>query len=235
MRATGESCRTICLSPRNSAPARARARPSRRARRRVPLKFLPGERPVDPEGRPGTLRGRDDRELNVLDDVAGDEYAGHVRGLVATAFDPATPVELATEGLGQPRLAGDGRIEEQRPSRQRRAVPEFDRAKCPSAGFEPGDANLADLDAVGPELVAMSARQRGLAIAAEHDVSRPRREGPCHFVAAPALSVRGDRLAAEFPSVAIRALEHALPEQRAGAGNRRQPVEYARCDQQLAA
>src|SRR5688572_9453183 len=81
----------------------------------------------------------------------------------------------------------------------------------------------------------MSARQRGLAIAAKHDVARPRRECPRHLVAATALSVHGDRLVAEFPSVAVRALEHALPVQGAGARNRRQPVEYARCVQQLTA
>src|SRR5688572_17543287 len=102
MHGTGEGCRIICLSPRSSGPASAMPGPSRRKRRRPALKFLPRERPVDPKGRPGALRRRDDRELHVLDDVSGDEDAGHVRSLVATAFDATTPVELATERLGQP-------------------------------------------------------------------------------------------------------------------------------------
>ena len=91
--------------------------------------------PVDAEACLGSLRCRDNRKLDVLDDVAGHEYAGHAGRFVLSASDPAVSSELTAERFSQARLRTGRRVEEKGLSQQDPAPSELYRCSCTPAPF----------------------------------------------------------------------------------------------------
>ena len=71
------------------------------ALRNVPLKIFACERVVDPKGGARSLRGGDDRQLHVADDIAGDKHSGDAGGLVLPTPYSATMINHAAQLMGE--------------------------------------------------------------------------------------------------------------------------------------
>ena len=86
---------------------------------------------IDTECGSRSLGSGDDRQLHILDDVAGNKHAGHARGFILTAFDAPVPSELTAERLGEARLTRAGCIKEQRGASNLPAALKLDRLELP--------------------------------------------------------------------------------------------------------
>src|SRR5688500_16255456 len=106
------------------------------------LEVLARQRAIDPERRACALRRRDDRQLHVLDDVAGDEHARDARRLVLARLDATLPRELAAERLREPRLTAARRIEVQRLTRKSPPAAKHDAFQLAAAAFQALDPFL---------------------------------------------------------------------------------------------
>ena len=65
--------------------------------RGIAFEILAGQRAIDAEGGTCAFGCGDDHELDVLDDVSGDEDAGDACGLMLTTLYSAVPRELTAE------------------------------------------------------------------------------------------------------------------------------------------
>jgi len=64
-----------------------------------PLEVFAGQRPIDAEGGASALRGCDDHQLYIFDDVASHEHTRNTGRFVLAALDPPVPGKLTPECL----------------------------------------------------------------------------------------------------------------------------------------
>jgi hypothetical protein len=121
--------------------------------RRSPVEVFPRQGAIDAECGTRTLRGSDDRQLNVLDDVARHEYAGDTARFVLSALDTAVPGELAAEALREARLIARRHVEEERSARQRTAAAEDDLPQLTAFTRQAFDTLFNEPDAVALQVL----------------------------------------------------------------------------------
>src|SRR4051812_19217252 len=233
VRASETSVSTSSAASRPAGPPHKSA-PRTGGRGGAAQKIFPGERLVDPDGGFGTLCRCHDREMHVLDCVAGHIDAGDVRGFITTTAHAAPLREGTPELGGEIGLLTALAVKKKRPARQGPTVSQNDGAQRSPLHGEARDGCLFNPDAVLAQSALFAVLERKTAIAEKDNVIGPRSHGPRHLQSALSLSVDRDRCATRFPAVAVGALENALAEKLAKTRNRRNLVEESGREQDLA-
>ena len=114
----------------------------------APIEVFASQRAIDPESSASAFRRGNDDQLNVLDDVAGDEHAWDAGRFVLPALDAAMTGKLTSKVFRELGLAAARCVEEERRALESTTAAKDDLAQLPARTLQALDTILDHCDSI---------------------------------------------------------------------------------------